>query len=101
MLPATLGPPSGPAPAAVRRSLAEFLSDPRVIALPRWFWLPILHGIVLNLRPARSAEKYALIWTAEGSPLAVHTARQAKLLSEKTGLRVEFAMRYGDRKSDV
>jgi len=80
----------------VRRYLAEFLSDPRVIALPRWFWLPILHGIVLNLRPARSAEKYALIWTAEGSPLAVHTARQAKLLSEKTGLRVEFAMRYGE-----
>jgi len=80
----------------VRRYLAEFLSDPRVVALPRWFWLPILHGIVLNLRPARSAEKYALIWTAEGSPLSVHTARQARLLSEKTGLRVEFAMRYGE-----
>ena len=80
----------------MRRYLAEFLSDPRVISLPRWFWLPILHGIVLNLRPARSAEKYALIWTAEGSPLAVHTARQARLLSEKTGLRVEFAMRYGE-----
>ncbi|TMI43903.1 MAG: ferrochelatase, partial [Betaproteobacteria bacterium] len=91
-----LGTPSAPTPAAVRRYLAEFLSDPRVVALPRWFWLPILHGIVLNLRPARSAEKYALIWTAEGSPLAVHTARQAKLLSEKTGLRVEFAMRYGE-----
>jgi ferrochelatase len=84
----------------VRRYLAEFLSDPRVIPLPRWLWLPILHGIVLNLRPARSAEKYALIWTAEGSPLSVHTARQAKLLSEKTGLRVEFAMRYGEPSID-
>jgi len=84
----------------VRRYLAEFLSDPRVIPLPRWLWLPILHGIVLNLRPARSAEKYALIWTAEGSPLCVHTARQAKLLSEKTGLRVEFAMRYGEPSID-
>jgi ferrochelatase len=80
----------------VRRYLAEFLSDPRVVALPRWCWLPILHGIVLNLRPARSAEKYALIWSAEGSPLSVHTALQAKLLSERTGLRVEFAMRYGE-----
>jgi len=79
----------------VRAYLAEFLSDPRVVELPRWLWLPILHGVVLRKRPARSAHKYAKVWTAEGSPLAVHTARQARLLREATGLPVEFAMRYG------
>jgi ferrochelatase len=80
----------------VRSFLAEFLSDPRVVALPRWLWLPILHGIVLRTRPARSAEKYAQIWTPEGSPLAVHTARQARLLSEKLKAPVGYAMRYGE-----
>jgi ferrochelatase len=80
----------------VRRYLAEFLSDPRVVELPRWLWLPLLHGIVLRRRPAQSARKYAQIWTAEGSPLLVHTARQAKLLAERTGAKVEFAMRYGE-----
>jgi ferrochelatase len=80
----------------VRHYLAEFLSDPRVVELPRPVWLPILHGIVLRTRPARSAEKYKLIWTAEGSPLAVHTARQARLLSEKMHCSVDFAMRYGE-----
>jgi len=83
----------------VRAYLAEFLSDPRVVGLPRLAWLPILHGLVLPLRPARSARKYAAIWTAEGSPLAVHTARQAALLAERLGRgawRVEFAMRYGE-----
>jgi ferrochelatase len=81
----------------VRRYLAEFLSDPRVIPLPRWLWLPILYGIVLNLRPARSAGKYSLIWTAEGSPLAVHTARQTQLLRRAIPqVKVEYAMRYGE-----
>jgi ferrochelatase len=81
----------------VRAYLAEFLSDPRVVALPRFLWLPILHGIVLNLRPARSARKYAAIWTEEGSPLAVHTRRQAELLrATLPGTRVEYAMRYGE-----
>jgi protoporphyrin/coproporphyrin ferrochelatase len=80
----------------VRAYLAEFLSDPRVVELPRWLWLPLLHGVVLRRRPARSAEKYAKVWTAEGSPLAVHTARQARLLRESTGLPVEYAMRYGE-----
>jgi len=79
----------------VRAYLAEFLADPRVVELPRWLWLPILHGIVLRKRPAASARKYAKVWTAEGSPLAVHTARQARLLRETTGLPVEYAMRYG------
>jgi protoporphyrin/coproporphyrin ferrochelatase len=79
----------------VRRYLAEFLSDPRVVALPRFVWLPILHGLVLRRRPAKSAEKYKLVWTPEGSPLAVHTARQARLLRERTGWQVDHAMRYG------
>src|SRR5438477_10388235 len=78
-----LGTPDAPTPGAVRRYLAEFLADPRVVELPRLVWLPILHGIVLRARPAKSAEKYAAIWAAEGSPLAVHTRRQAELLSAK------------------
>jgi ferrochelatase len=68
-----------------------------VVPLPRIVWLPILYGIVLNTRPARSARKYALIWTPEGSPLAVHTARQTQLLrSSLKQFRVEYAMRYGE-----
>ncbi len=74
----------------MRAYLAEFLADPRVVGLPRAIWLPILHGIVLRTRPARSAEKYAQIWTPEGSPLAVHTRRQAELLG------ADYAMRYGE-----
>jgi ferrochelatase len=94
-----LGTPAAPTARAVRRYLAEFLADPRVVEIPRPVWLPILHGLVLNLRPARSARKYASIWTPEGSPLAVHTSRQARLLAEALGTggpRVEFAMRYGE-----
>jgi len=79
----------------VREYLREFLSDPRVVKLPRWLWLPILHGIVLRTRPARSAEKYQQIWMPEGSPLAVHTMRQAALLQEELGIPVRYAMRYG------
>jgi ferrochelatase len=79
----------------VRAYLREFLSDPRVVKLPRWLWLPILHGIVLRTRPAKSAEKYQQIWTAEGSPLAIHTMRQAALLAEELGIPVKYAMRYG------
>lgn len=94
-----LGTPAAPNAAAVRRYLAEFLADPRVVEIPRLAWLPILHGIVLNLRPARSAEKYAAVWTPEGSPLAVHTASQARLLAlalADDGLQVAHAMRYGE-----
>jgi ferrochelatase len=81
----------------VRRYLAEFLSDPRVVELPRLVWLPILHGIVLRTRPAKSAEKYRLVWTHEGSPLAFHTARQAALLRNfLKNVPVEYAMRYGE-----
>ena len=82
----------------MRIYLAEFLSDPRVVQIPRWLWLPILHGFILRTRPAQSAKKYAAIWTPEGSPLAVHTKRQAlllgKILSERN-IKVAHAMRYG------
>jgi protoporphyrin/coproporphyrin ferrochelatase len=83
----------------VRSYLAEFLSDPRVVQLPRWLWLPILFGFILRTRPARSAKKYSAIWTAEGSPLAVHTRRQAALLKKfvpQQECAVEYAMRYGE-----
>lgn len=75
-----LGTPDAPTAAAVRPYLREFLSDPRVVEIPRALWWPILNGVILNTRPRKSAEKYALIWTAEGSPLLVHTQRQAQLL---------------------
>ena len=96
-----LGTPEAPTAPALRRYLAEFLSDPRVVEMPTALWWLILNGIILNTRPARSAEKYAQIWTREGSPLLVHTRRQAKLLQGYLGertrapLAVEFAMRYG------
>ena len=97
-----LGTPDAPTTAAVRRYLAEFLSDPRVVEIPRALWLPILHGVILNVRPAKSARKYAEIWAPEGSPLAVHTTQQASLLAERLNLRLgdaaplmDYAMRYG------
>ena len=95
-----LGTPDAPTPAALRRYLAQFLSDPRVIEIPRLIWWPILHGIVLRLRPAQSARKYDSIWTPEGSPLAVWTDKQAKMLRGYLGERghdvvVRHAMRYG------
>jgi ferrochelatase len=77
-----LGTPEAPTAAAVRTYLKEFLSDPRVVEMPRALWWLILNGIILNTRPRKSAEKYAQIWTAEGSPLLVHTRRQAGLLKE-------------------
>jgi ferrochelatase len=97
-----LGTPDAPTPRAVRRYLRQFLSDPRVIEIPRALWLPILHGFVLNSRPRKSARKYAAIWSSEGSPLRVHTERQARLLRGHFGLQVsmpltvDFAMRYGE-----
>lgn len=95
-----LGTPTAPTAPAVRAYLREFLSDPRVVEIPRAIWWLILNGIILNVRPRRSAEKYASIWTAEGSPLKVHVERQAKLLRGflgQTGQRlvVDYAMRYG------
>jgi ferrochelatase len=92
-----LGTPAAPTPQAVKRYLAEFLSDPRVVKLPRLLWLPILYGIVLRKRPAQSAKKYAAVWMPEGSPLAVYTRRQAEALrAAMPDFRVEHAMRYGE-----
>ena len=95
-----LGSPDAPTPAATRRYLAQFLSDRRVVEIPRLIWWPILHGIILRTRPAKSAAKYATVWTAEGSPLKVWTEKQAKLLQGFLGERghgvtVRHAMRYG------
>ena len=73
-----LGTPDAPTPDALRRYLAEFLGDHRVVEIPRLLWLAILHGIILRVRPAKSAKKYASIWTDEGSPLKVWTERQAQ-----------------------
>ena len=96
-----LGTPDEPTPGAVRRYLREFLSDPRVVGIPRIAWLPILYLFVLPFRPARTAKKYAAIWTNEGSPLRVYHERQAQLLRGSIGERlranvpVVAAMRYG------
>ncbi len=96
-----LGTPDEPTASALRRYLAEFLSDPRVVEIPRLAWLPILHGIILRTRPARSAAKYATVWMPEGSPLAVWTQRQAEGLDRALsdaghGVLVRHAMRYGN-----
>ena len=92
-----LGTPDAPEARAVRRYLAEFLSDPRVIEIPAIAWKPILHGIVLRTRPRRSAEAYNQIWTNEGSPLRVIAHRQAEALRKRLpGLSVHYAMRYGN-----
>ena len=96
-----LGTPAAADARAVRRYLAQFLSDPRVVEIPRWLWLPILHGVILRVRPAKSAKKYASIWTEDGSPLLVHSRSQAHLLRGWLGKRgfdvdVALAMRYGE-----
>ena len=93
-----LGTPDAPDAGAVRRYLAQFLSDPRVIEIPKLAWQPILHGIILRTRPRKSAHAYAQVWTDEGSPLAAITARQAKALQERLGdgVIVDWAMRYGN-----
>lgn len=91
-----LGTPAAPDETSVRSYLSEFLSDPRVVAIPRIVWLPLLHGLILKRRPAISARKYQSIWTPEGSPLAVFTRRQATLLQDRLrDYNVVWAMRYG------
>ncbi len=96
-----LGTPDAPEPGAVRRYLRQFLSDPRVVEIPRAVWLPILHGIILTVRPRKSAAKYAAIWTDRGSPLLHHSEQQTTLLRGYLGSRaldvdVRLAMRYGE-----
>jgi ferrochelatase len=95
-----LGTPDAPTAPAIRRYLKELLSDPRIVEIPRLLWWPILHGIVLNVRPRRLAARYAAIWTPEGSPLKRHAEGQARLLRGRLGqagyeVRVDYAMRYG------
>jgi ferrochelatase len=97
-----LGTPDAPTTRAVRRYLAQFLADPRIVELPRWLWWLVLHGVVLRIRPARSAALYAKIWTPQGSPLATGTAAlteklQASLRAQRPGpILVRHAMRYGN-----
>ncbi|MEO9600074.1 ferrochelatase [Parasphingorhabdus sp.] len=92
-----LGTPDAPDKKAVKRYLKEFLSDKRVVEIPSIIWQPILRGIILNTRPAKSAEAYGLVWTEDGSPLASNTRKQAEKLSGKIeGVMVDWAMRYGN-----
>ena len=93
-----LGTPDAPEPAAVRRYLAEFLSDRRVIEIPAIAWQPILRGIILRTRPKKSAHAYRQVWTEHGSPLAAITRRKAEALQERFGEAaiVRHAMRYGN-----
>jgi ferrochelatase len=96
-----LGTPQAPERKALRAYLQEFLSDPRVVEVPRLLWWIILHGVILNIRPGRSAHSYRSVWTERGSPLLFHTQDQANALREQLrseygeAVIVEFAMRYG------
>lgn len=97
-----LGTPDAPTAQSVRPYLKQFLGDPRVVEIPKAVWWLILNGIILNVRPKKSAAKYASIWLAEGSPLRVYTDKQAALLKGFLGQRtaapfaVEVAMSYGN-----
>lgn len=96
-----LGTPDAPTPAAVRRYLAEFLSDRRVVEMPRALWWPILHGVILRLRPRRAAHAYRQIWTEHGSPLLAISRRQEQALAQSVRdrfpgpVRIALGMRYG------
>ena len=96
-----LGTPEAPTTPALRRYLAEFLADPRVVEVPRLLWMLILHGIILRLRPRKSAHAYQSVWTEQGSPLMLHTLAQRDALRAALkpawgdDLIVECAMRYG------
>ena len=96
-----LGTPDAPTASAVRRYLAEFLHDYRVVSLSRWLWCPILHGVILPLRGPKVAKKYAEVWLPGGSPLAVHTADLAAAVQTRLpDQRVAHAMRYGNPSMD-
>jgi ferrochelatase len=96
-----LGTPEAPNKGALKRYLREFLSDPRVVEVPRLIWWMVLNLVILNIRPKRSAHAYSTVWTERGSPLMFHTQDQANALAlsmqEKYGDKVivDFAMRYG------
>ncbi len=93
-----LGTPDAPTTSALRRYLGEFLSDPRVIEIPRLVWLFILHGIILRVRPKKSAKLYQSVWTSEGSPLLVISKQQQQAIQEQLGdgFSVKLGMRYGN-----
>lgn len=93
-----LGSPDAPTPEAVKIYLKEFLSDPRVVEIPPILWQPVLRGFVLTTRPKRSAHAYQQVWTPEGAPLTVITRKQAEAMQERfgPGIRVDWAMRYGN-----
>ena len=93
-----LGTPDEPHPKAVKRYLKEFLSDRRVVEIPKLAWQPILRGIILNTRPKKSAHAYGLVWTDQGSPLAAVTRAQCQALQGAWGpeVTVDYAMRYGN-----
>ncbi len=97
-----LGTPDAPTTGAVRRYLAEFLSDPRVVEMPRLLWMPILHGVILRTRPSRSAAAYRQVWTEQGSPLLKISRAQKQALQQlleqqmEQPVKVELAMRYGN-----
>jgi ferrochelatase len=92
-----LGTPDDPSIPSVRRFLAEFLSDRRVIDYPRLLWLPILYGVILRVRPPKTAEAYAQIWTKDGSPLLLRSRALASALQDSLGAEfaVELGMTYG------
>jgi ferrochelatase len=93
-----LGTPDAPTASALRRYLAEFLADTRVIEIPKIIWMLILHGIILRVRPKKSAAKYATVWTDEGSPLLVISKRQTAAVQAQLGssANVKLGMRYGN-----
>lgn len=97
-----LGTPDQATPSAVRRYLAEFLSDPRIVEAPRWLWWLILHAVILRIRPGPVSKSYQKVWNSDGSPLLTHSLKQRELLEKavaphfKGKVKVELAMRYGN-----
>ena len=101
-----LGTPDEPTTSAVRKYLAEFLSDPRIVEIPRVIWWLILNLIVLNLRPQKSKDLYKKVWTKEGSPLLVisnnivNKIKKSTNISNRKDIMIDLAMRYGNPSID-
>lgn len=107
LLVVNLGTPEDATTPAVRRFLKQFLSDPRVVEYPRWLWWLILNGIILRIRPSRSAEAYRKIWTEKGSPLMLYSRAIADGIAQQLeqrmpgAINVELAMSYGEPSIDA